>query len=244
MGERDATLAVLRRFGWYAFATGIAVLLSIGAKFADAIEILHYKPPGWALADIGLALLIVTIGALMIRLQLSVGTPGPMDESEQEFYPSIVASRRSGIEEAFSGVGSVKFLLVGGNAIVANPAILRKIKSALLPNPNNESLRDYAVTVGDTGLIAKVKAATKVLLEHGIPVGWQPHFIGYTIAIADPASSAGWTQMELVLPYMSMEHRPCVRLRNDRHAALTGQINDIFDRMFAVAYPPTLDDCN
>jgi hypothetical protein len=128
--------------------------------------------------------------------------------------------------------GFVRCMLVGRSFFTEGQVNVRNFKQVILPDPDSSSLEVYANCVGDKSLPTKIRTTTEDLLEKQIDVRWYPHTIGHAIIIADPLRSAGWIQIESVLPHVSLPQRTSLVVRKQKFEQLVASIAGSFDKMF------------
>ena len=156
-----------------------------------------------------------------------------------EFSPN--RNDMQGLDKLLLTAKRVDAIVVIGRTLLEHKLdCIRKFERVIFPSPESLSTLHYAKSVCEDHIFRITAAkATKRLTDAGIKVRWYPHVIHHSMLIVDAEHSAGWVQVECVLPFSIPNLRPRWRVYRDRQEQLVISMKEIFEKMWSESAEPS-----
>jgi hypothetical protein len=130
-------------------------------------------------------------------------------------------------------------LLAGGNILASGKTLPPQCR-ILLPDPDSQSVKEWASRLSDGGSLAtSIRELTAAALQAGHEVKWFPFFIGQSWWIGRRGNDE-FVHIESVIPHLGRDSRPSLRIQAWQDARLLQELRQAFARMWSeAALPPT-----
>jgi hypothetical protein len=159
-----------------------------------------------------------------------------------KFFPN--RNDMEGLDKLLVTAKRVDAIVIIGRTLLEHKLdCIRQFERVIFPNPEGDSILDYAETVNERDILQRTTAkATKRLLDERIKVRWYPHAIHHTVLLVDADLNSGWVQVESALPFSIPNLRPRWIVRRNRHDQLVISMKDIFEKMWNKSTEPKSAD--
>ena len=144
---------------------------------------------------------------------------------------------RGGLDRFLDGAPAFDAVLVAGRKFTEVSGKRTKIRRAILPKPDSDSVLHYALMVKDKSLPTLIEDTTEAFREQGTKVRWYPYLLSHAIMIGRDhrddddreVEDGSLVQVESVLPFVKPDKRPSFTI----YRATYSESISIFQRVFS-----------
>lgn len=245
LGERLFTDIAAEGLGKFLFGGGFVTLV------LAAYDWFLGRSP---LEIVGLVFLVLLVWAFFLWLlakRASINRTSASLSAQDtgiEFFPTktkLIQTRPLEDQLARASDRGIDAIFVYGQTVLNLHKNIGRINRLLLPNPYSPSFGHYEKTVNHQMTIAEhlEKAADKYR-QNGVQVRFYPHFICYSLMIADPLKETGWVHVEMVMPFSLNSERPSIGVTRKISPEFVEHYAKVFEKMWGEASEIADDQTN